>query len=124
MNRNLPYNRAERLAHEMLQVLAQAVATEVADPRVKGARITRVRMTSDLRLARISFYLHDSTPEQQEAALAGLMRAAGFLKRRIGREITLKFMPELTFFYDEKIDGVVRIEELIDSLHEREPHDD
>ena len=49
----------------------------------------------------------------RDAACEGLKRSSGFLKKRLGGELKLKYMPELTFFYDEAVDVEEKIDELL-----------
>lgn len=119
MTRHLPYDRAERLGMEICNILLEILLTEVADPRLAGIRITRVSMTKDLRIARVYFHMTDPEDPKRTQALKALKSAGGFFKRQIGREIKLKFMPEMEFFYDEVIDVEERIEGLLKSVASR-----
>lgn len=114
MTRHLPYDRTERIADEVYRVLAQAMIADLSDPRLAGVTITRVRLTKDLRTATVYFHLKGATDATRAAALKGLMRAAGFFKRRIGEAIPLKCMPEIRYYYDERIDLEERMEELFE----------
>ncbi len=116
MNRQLPYDRAERVANEVLHFVSRALIHELSDPRIRGVRITRVRMTPDLRIARISFHLREQGGAKRAEAEAGLASARGFVRRRIGEEIQLRYVPEVQFYYDEGVDAQERIEELLDDL--------
>ncbi|HPM41174.1 MAG TPA: 30S ribosome-binding factor RbfA [bacterium] len=110
---HLPYDRTERVADEIYRIIAEAVVSGLSDPRLAGTSVTRVKMTRDLRTAYIYFHMQNSTEALREAALRGFESSAGFLKRRVGGEIKLKFMPELKFFYDDAMDTEERIEELL-----------
>ena len=104
MIKNLPYDRSERVADAIFEVVSEAVNNRLADPRVKGVRITRVSVTRDLRTARVCYHLGSLPESARVHAQKGLVSAAGFLKRRIGGELELKFMPEIVFYYDEGVD--------------------
>lgn len=111
--KNLPYNRAERVADRLFQVVSEALFNEISDPRLKGVSITRAKMTKDLRVARVFFHMDKGTPENQVLVLKGFESSKGFLKRHIAEEIQFKFMPEIEFYYDESIDVADRIDELL-----------
>ncbi len=113
MTRHLPYDRAERVADGIHQLVATAVVNDISDPRLEGVAITCVRVTKDLRVARIYYHTHLSSDEAQNRAAEGFKSAAGFLRRRIAQTLSLKFTPSLEFFYDETIDLGERIDELI-----------
>lgn len=109
---HLPYDRASRVADEIYHIVAGAVISDLTDPRIAGATVTRVRMTKDLRVAYVYFHLK-ADEAQREAAVKGFKSSVGYLKRRIGDEIKLKFMPEIQFFYDEAVDVEERIDDLL-----------
>lgn len=113
MTRVLPYDRAQRVADEIHQILSTALINEISDPRLSGVSITRVSMTKDLRIARIHYYVDGASEGQKDAARRGLGSAVGFFKRSIGDNVRLKFMPEIEFYYDDSIDFRERMDELI-----------
>ena len=116
MSRQLPYKRAERVAGEIYHVVAGVVLNDLTDPRLKGVQITTVRMSGDLRIARIYFHLNEGDEEKRRNALKGLASAKGFIKRRIGQHVSLRYMPEIEFFYDERMDEEERVEEILKNL--------
>ena len=114
MSKHLPFDRAERVAEEIRRIVAVACLADLMDPRLKGVSITRVKVTRDLRIARLFFHLaHGGDASQRNAAEDALKKATGYLKRELGRELSLKFLPTLEVFYDEAVDRLARIEELL-----------
>ena len=45
--------------------------------------------------------------------LAGLASATGFIRSKIGKQLKLRFVPTIEFFYDETQDEAQRIEDLL-----------
>lgn len=113
MNRHLPYDRAERVADAIYHLVSQTMISDISDPRLSGIQITRVRMTKDLRIARIYYHMFDASDDQKSNAQRGFGSAARFFRRIIGEEISLKFTPEVEFYYDDSIDIGDRIDELL-----------
>jgi ribosome-binding factor A len=116
--------RMRRVDEAVRQVLADALAGELKDPRVGFVTVTDVRTSPDLRHARV--YVSVLSPagaaaeaEQREATLAGLRSAHGFLQSRIAAELRLKRTPTLEFSYDDTAERAQRVEALIDELGER-----
>jgi ribosome-binding factor A len=107
-----PYSRSDRVGGLIQQVLAQMLKTEIGDPRLANATITAVKMSRDLRIAKI-YYATESGVETQKAAHEGFERARGYLKRELAQRLELRYMPELKFFYDDAIDHGEKIEKLI-----------
>jgi len=113
--------RAERVGEEFREVLAEQIQ-KLKDPRVGFVTVTGVKVTPDLRHA---FVLYTSYGD--EAARAGTraaLRSAGpHLRAVLGREVRLKFVPELEFEEDRSIERAERIDHLIAGLHASEPDD-
>src|SRR5262245_61003161 len=103
--------RQERIAEEIRREISQLVHFELKDPRLSGVTVTGVKMTPDLRVARIYFTLPGKTEKTAEA-LAGFKSSSGLIKRLIAERVLLKFVPNFEFFYDESIE----LQERIDSL--------
>ncbi len=117
--------RVRRVAEGVREELASLIAHEVRDPGAAGAIVTRVEMTSDLRLARVHIrLLHGGDAEQcRRTVVEALGRASGMLRRQLTRRLSLRFAPELRFHYDEGLDKTTRIEEiLVEITRERRSH--
>ena len=110
-----------RIEGEMHRALAELIAREVKDPRVGSVTVTAVTAAPDLSEARIFFLPFAGTHPAAEV-LAGLTRAAGFLRGEVGRRLQLRHAPRLTFVVDEQFDRAARLTALIDtaSRHDAE----
>ena len=85
------------------------------DPRIGFVTVTRVALTEDLRVARISVgVLGDQG--QRDKTLAGLRQAAGFLRRELGRRLRVRHTPELAFEYDQGLDATDRVARLLEEI--------
>lgn len=113
-------HRAERVAEEIRQALSEILRRKMHDPRVALASISEVDLSPDLRHARVYVSALDD-PERRREAVAGLSRAAGFLRRELGRSLRLRYLPELTFLPDLVEERAGRIEE---ALARSRPHRD
>jgi ribosome-binding factor A len=105
-----------RVDEAMRQVLGEALAQDLKDPRVGFVTVTDVKTTPDLRYSRVyvSVLGDDAT---QQATLDGLHSAQGFLQGRVAGELRLKRTPELIFELDHTAARAARVEEL---LHEED----
>ena len=106
------YSRNERVGELIQEIIAETIRQELDDPRILPVTITRVRLTRDLRLARI-FYCLSGDAQAKTAAQQGLEKAAGLFKKVIDHELNLRFMPELAFEYDQTLDQAERIEKIL-----------
>lgn len=110
--------RMRRVDEAIRQVLGDAVAGDLKDPRVGFVTVTDVRTSPDLRHARVYVSVlgsdgGPSLPDEREATLDGLRSGHGFLQARVAGELRLKRTPTLEFFYDDTTDRALRVEELI-----------
>jgi ribosome-binding factor A len=108
--------RMRRVDVAMRQVLGDALAQDLKDPRVGFVTVTDVKTSPDLRHARVYVSVLGDEPAQQ-ATLDGLRSAHGFLQARIAGELRLKRTPELTFELDHPAERAARLEEI---LHDEE----
>ena len=106
------HNRPERVAQVVQRILGEVFAKGMRDPRIGLVTVTGVKMSPDLREARIFWAVHGEAKDKQDTAL-GLEAAKGFLRREIAQNLELRITPSLTFTYDEAIDRGERIEQLL-----------
>jgi ribosome-binding factor A len=111
--------RMRRVDEAVRQVISDAVAAELKDPRVGFVTVTDVRTSPDLRHARVYVSVlgaggGSSQPEEREATLEGLRSAHGFLQGKVAGELHLKRTPTLEFVYDDTTDRAMRLERLIE----------
>jgi ribosome-binding factor A len=104
--------RLRRVDEVVRQVLADAIAAELKDPRVGFVTVTAVNTSPDLRSARVYVsVLGDEAT--REASLAGLRQAHGYLQGRIASELALRRTPTLEFRYDDTTDRALQIEKIL-----------
>ena len=113
--------RPTRVAAQIRQEAASFVSRERADPRLEGLVVTSVWLSNDLRLAKLFFRLatiatgaeHEA---QKKAALKGLEKSSGRLRKAITSRLGLRVAPELRFEYDEGQEKRDRIDRLLDEV--------
>ena len=112
-------HRGERVGQRIQEIVARLLREEVRDPRIGFVTVTGVEVSRDLHLARVFVAGHGSEAERA-AALAGLNSAAPFFRRAVGRELSLRFTPELAFEEDSGVERGFRVETILRDLHEHE----
>jgi ribosome-binding factor A len=110
--------RMRRVDEAIRQVIGDAVAGDLKDPRVGFTTVTDVRTSPDLRHARVYVSVlgpggGPSEAHEREATLEGLRSAHGYLQARLAGELHLKRTPTLEFSYDDTTDRAMRLERLI-----------
>ena len=104
--------RVDRVADAIRAAVAEILLRELKDPRVGMVTITAVRISNDLRHAKVLFSVFGDV-EQRAATLAGLRRAAGFIRRQLARRIELRVTPELSFEFDPGLEQSERLAQLL-----------
>src|SRR5438094_1490472 len=104
--------RPERVAHLVQAELARLFLTGTNDPRLHDVTVTAVRMTPDLRVARV--YVRTlGGAAARPATMKALARAANFLRGEVGHALGLRVTPELRFEYDVTPDTAQRVDDLL-----------
>jgi ribosome-binding factor A len=104
--------RPERVAHLVQAELGRLFLRGTNDPRLQGVTVTGVRMSPDLRVARIYVRMLDPSAVPADV-LPALGRAARFLRGEVGRALGLRVSPELRFEYDTTPDTARRVDDLL-----------
>ena len=104
--------RMRRVDEAMREVLSDAIAKEIKDPRVGFVTVTAVNTSRDLRHARVYVSVLGNQDERA-ATLAGLRSAHGYLQAVIATELALKHTPTLVFEYDASVERAARLTELM-----------
>ncbi len=118
------FQRGERVAEQVRRDLADLIRTELKDPRVGMISLTDVELTPDYAHAKV--YFTTLNDEHLEDIERGLKRAAGFLRRELGKRIHIHTLPELHFIYDSSIERGASMSQLIDranALSDQTPED-
>lgn len=118
------FQRSERVAEQVRRDLADLIRSELKDPRVGMISLTEVELTPDYAHAKV--YFTTLNVEHLDEIQRGLKRAAGFLRRELGRRIHIHTLPELHFVYDASLERGMNLSQLIDQANavSAEPDDE
>ncbi|MDO4821845.1 MULTISPECIES: 30S ribosome-binding factor RbfA [Rothia] len=111
--------RAARLADRIKVIVAQALERRIKDPRLGFITVTDARVTNDLQHATI-YYTVFGSEEEQASTKAALESAKGILRSEVGKNITARLTPTLTFVPDEVPVNAAHIEDLLRKTKERD----
>ncbi len=119
-------SRSRRVGEQIQRELAYLIQREVKDPRVQWVTVAAVRVTRDFSHATVFFSVLNETEESVMNAGKGLEQAAGFLRRELGKRMSIRNIPQLHFKYDESQLTGERLSRLIDEAVEtdRSHHQD
>ncbi len=134
--------RLARIKSVMQEELSVLISQHLKDPRVSNVSITRIELTPDAGNANVFITvlgaglvadgdksIEDPIQDRGETAeieqcLEGLRSATGFLRREIGKALTLRATPQLTFLADKGLDNSLRVHELLKKIPKSEPKPD
>ena len=111
------YQRTDRISDIIRREVSDIIFREVSDPRLSFVTITHVRVSKDLKNARI-YFTTIKEGEELKAILEGLKSASGFVQRKLGSRIHLKYTPRISFVYDSSIENGSRMDKILKDLEE------
>ena len=112
--------RPERVGEQLREEIVQIVGYELEDPRVAMVTVTDVRMSENLREARVYFTVA-GTDEEARAALKALNHAAPYVRRQLASELSLRHAPQIFFIRDTVEEKAARVDALLQELRNDSP---
>ncbi|MFN3333248.1 MAG: 30S ribosome-binding factor RbfA [Caldilinea sp.] len=104
--------RQQRVAGLVFEEISIMLAGELRDPRISLVKVTDVRVSKDLRNARV-FVSHDDDTVSQRELLKALQSATPYLRGQLAERLGLRAVPELLFSYDDSPEKAARVDELL-----------
>jgi len=114
--------RSHRLSEELKHEISAIIAQEIKDPRVGFATVTEVKVSPDLRYARVLVSVLGS-PAEKQATFDALIGATGYIRRLIGARVKLRHTPELSFVYDDSIEQGDKMMRLMEEIKKELPEE-
>ncbi|HID07255.1 MAG TPA: 30S ribosome-binding factor RbfA [Armatimonadetes bacterium] len=105
----------DRVNELLRETISEIILMELRDPRVNFVTITEARVSPDLRHCRV-YYTVYGDEQARKRAQEGLEHAANFIRQEVNRRVRLKFIPELHFEFDERIERGMHVIELLDEI--------
>ena len=113
------FERTDRIASEIMREAERIIREDVSDPRTQCMfSITHVDVTRDLRYAKVYVSIYEE--DKREPMMKALKSAAGFIRHNLGRQVQLRYTPELLFELDTTIEYGVHIARLINQVRKTE----
>lgn len=117
------FKRADRVADLIMAEMSDIIFKQVKDPRLHAITITAVKISDDLRNAKVYFVemgKDDCSPEVK----AGLTKATNFIRRELGKRLQLRYVPEIIFVHDKSFGYGSRIDKLLAEIAEQKKEND
>lgn len=118
------FDRTRRIGEQMRRDLSQAVVEILDHPNASLLSFTDVRVTRDLSFAKVfvTYVLEDE--EERDYLVERLNARAPQFRHYLAKRLSIRKMPELTFYYDESVEYGARMEHLLTSLVEKAQDED
>lgn len=108
-------NRMSRINEELKREISNIINFDLNNSNITGiVSVTKVRVTPDLRYARV--YVSMINSKNKKNTLAGLKQASGYIRSMIAKKVNLRNTPELVFEFDETIEYGARIDSIINDI--------
>ncbi|HLA95816.1 MAG TPA: 30S ribosome-binding factor RbfA [Pyrinomonadaceae bacterium] len=107
--------RPERLAEALREEIGEVVGFELTDPRLESVVVTDVKVSDDLRDAKV-FVIVTGTEKEIAAAMRALQNASVFVRQQVAMNLSLRHVPLLNFARDTAEENAARINEIITTL--------
>ncbi len=104
--------RTERIKGLLLEEISRIVLRVVKDPRIKGVTLTGIKVSKDLRHARIYYSIIGDKTNHQDVQ-KGLLSAKGIIKKEVGRNLKLRYTPDIDFIFDDSLEYAEHIDKLL-----------
>lgn len=108
-------HRRERLAEALKEEIAEIVGFELEDPRFESVTVTDVELSADLRDAKV-YVITEGSEDEIRKVLKALSSAAGFVKRKVAMNLSLRHVPHIHFARDSAEENAVRIGAILRKL--------
>ncbi|HZK12613.1 MAG TPA: 30S ribosome-binding factor RbfA [Atribacterota bacterium] len=110
--------RSEHLEKSLKREINNIIYRKINDPRIKFVTITRIKVSPDLKYASI-FVTIFNDEAQQKKALKGLKSATKFIRVELGKELKLRFVPEIEFKIDEDLEHQYKLLKIITEVNKK-----
>lgn len=108
----MQHKRSDKVAETIHETVSSILARGLNDPRIGFVTISAVEVTDDLHLARIFFTVIGDADAKKNSE-AGLNSAKGYIRKELGRVLTMRHIPEIIFKYDHSQDYGSRIDSIL-----------
>ncbi len=120
---NMSFQRTDRLAEEIQREVDDIIRHELNDPRIDGTySVTRVEVTRDLRYAKVFVSILED--DKRGPLMEALDSARGYIRRTLGKNMRLRYTPEVLFVSDQNIAYGVHIAQVLSEVTKGENHDE
>ena len=116
------FDRIDRISEEVRHNIDHIIREDLHDPRIGGTySIVRAEVTRDLRYCEVRVSILEE--DRRKDMMAALNRAAGFIRRELGHEVDLRYVPEIQFELDTNIEYAAKINQILGETRRNDSND-
>jgi len=108
----MPSQRIAKASSTLRKIIGELIQDGIKDPRIGFVTVVTVKVSKDLRYAKV-FVNILGTEQEKKASLKGLNSAAGFISSQIRKKVRMRYIPEISFKYDDSLDYALHIDKLL-----------
>lgn len=109
------FKRSEKVAEAIHEIISGLLVKGLKDPRIGFVTVTGVKVTDDLHHATVYFTVVGSDDEKK-ATEAGLASSSSFIRKGMGKQLRMRYVPEIHFAYDTSLEYGNRIDALLKEI--------
>ncbi len=109
--------RTEKVASLLKEEIGAILQKEYRDPGMGLLTVTDVRVTPDLRIAKVYLSIYGSE-EIRRTTMARLEHDKALLRSQLAKRVRIKFMPALELHRDDTLDRVERINAILKKIND------
>lgn len=109
----------QKVAEALRREISKALLYEVKDPRIRFVTVTRAEPSVDLRTARIYVSILGNE-DVKKKTLEVLVKARGHIQSLVGEQLSLRYVPILSFCLDDSVNRGLRVARLIEEITREE----
>jgi ribosome-binding factor A len=105
----------QRVEEQVQRLISRILLERLSGLHLPLLSVTSVRLSPDLRHARVAVSVL-GPPEEAQRALDALQRSSGRVRRALATQADLRRVPELDFRIDEDVRREERVQEILSRL--------
>jgi len=109
--------RSEQLEKSLIREINNIIYRKINDPRIKFITITRIKASSDLKYADV-FVTILNDKKQKRKALEGLKNATKFIRGELGKDLKIRYVPNIKFMIDKDLEHQYKLMKIITEINE------
>ena len=111
--------RKEQLEKSLIREINNIIYRKINDPRIKFVTITRVKVSSDLKYTDIFVTIFNDR-KQQKKALEGLKNATKFIRGELGKDLKIRYVPDIKFIIDKDLEQQYKLLKIITEINDQQ----